>query len=552
MVQWFVRSGRARVAGCVAALSASIALAGCSSMNIPKTAAPTKKESINFGQTLASITLNTEMDDFVQKDYDRGAALPRTLVGPVDTQSGLSALSVLELLLVPNGIGVLPSDDVVDRQVRLVDPGRRPLNETIARVCDTAALFCRYHDGILEVSGTRDFHVRVARIGESLKTVQAAADKLGAKSSFIDEITGQVSFNADYHSYRSIRDFMANFSKGRDVLVYDTWLVEVTEDKTRQAGFFWDQISALAKTDPVQFSSSFPSQVATTAQGLTFSSATNIAGFTFNTLASLVDHDDNARTLTRPTLSFLSGQKAELKVVEKRTYIRSVTSNVGTNFVGGSTTGTTTGTTTGSGGGTTGSTSNNGSAGNTGSTVVNNNGVLGETVEPADLETGLDLKISGSHDNGIIHSDIDLSLSDLIAFDTFSTGTTTLKEPHTADRNETAAIDVRPGDLIVIGGLLTEQVKNANDRVLATNVPLNDNRDLQRVELVIMMRPRLIKIRPVGVEAATPGYELKSPEVALRDLKATPRDLVVVDPKAEHKKADAASGSDDTRDGESK
>ena len=117
------------------------------------------------------------------------------------------------------------------------------------------------------------------------------------------------------------------------------------------------------------------------------------------------------------------------------------------------------------------------------------------------VEVGVVIGVSGAHYGGVISSDFDLDISELLGFTEFSDGT---RQPQTLNKQVQSHLESRPGDVMVIGGIIRDREINSRKNVTGTTVPTRASREAAQTETIILVRPRLVQIRPER-GAASPG-----------------------------------------------
>jgi len=474
---------------------------------------PPRSEAVNDLGAPAVITLETEPNAFWTLDYDRGERLPSVMVGPV-MADGVPVSAVVDALGAGLRLGVTRDAEAEQRLITVRDQSRRSLQEMLEIIARRAGLFYEYRNGMLSFDSVRRFTVRVPRVEGSLLTISDAFRNLGAQEVFVDEITGTITMTVDYRTYRMAQQFLRTFEMGRDMLIYDVWVFERLLRRGEGAGIWWERLGrrvgdyvvgaqpltagqgAAAAAMGVLTGAVGPTAPAGLAFGI-ISAANNLIA---NAVIQFMSEDSQNEAVARPTMTMMSGGSAEIRIGERRQYIARVRN-----------------TTTGS-----------------------INAATNQDVEDETLETGLILRVSGAHNDGIINTKIDLNIEELVRFESFSTGGgtaqgnqttvggtvtvgaggttgtvgtgtgtngtsangsgggTTLRLPYTTNRTLRTMLDSRPGDLLVLGGLIRTKNEDADRRLYRTTVPFADQSTFERYETIIMMRPRLVRFRPRG------------------------------------------------------
>lgn len=479
---------------------------------------PPRSEAVNDLGAPAVITLETEPNAFWTLDYDRGERLPNVMVGPV-MADGVPVSAVVDALGAGLRLGVTRDAEAEQRLITVRDQSRRSLQEMLEIISRRAGLFYEYRNGMLSFDSVRRFTVRVPRVEGSLLTISDAFRNLGAQEVFVDEITGTITMTVDYRTYRMAQQFLRTFEMGRDMLIYDVWVFERLLRRGEGAGIWWERLGRrvgdyVVGAQPLtaaQGASAAAMGVLTGAVGPTapaglafgiISSANNLIA---NAVIQFMSEDSQNEAVARPTMTMMSGGSAEIRIGERRQYIARVRN-----------------TTTGA-----------------------INAATNQDVEDETLETGLILRVAGAHNDGIINTKIDLNIEELVRFESFSTGGgtvsgqrttdaqgnqtttvggsisvgtggtggttgtvgtgtnangggTTLRLPYTTNRTLRTMLDSRPGDLLVLGGLIRTKNEDADRRLFRTTVPFADQSTFERYETIMLMRPRLVRFRPRG------------------------------------------------------
>jgi hypothetical protein len=130
------------------------------------------------------------------------------------------------------------------------------------------------------------------------------------------------------------------------------------------------------------------------------------------------------------------------------------------------------------------------------------------TATTATLNTGLTINVNGAWHDSTVYGNLAISLNDLLGIDKFITDTTTgntVQLPRTNTRSLSTQIRVRPGDSILIGGLVTQKDNYSGSGPGFSKPLLETSRDSQasNTELVFLLRPRVV-IYEAGDDSDTP------------------------------------------------
>jgi hypothetical protein len=196
------------------------------------------------------------------------------------------------------------------------------------------------------------------------------------------------------------------------------------------------------------------------------------AGPNFNAqiLLNFLRSQGTVRVVSQPRIGLMSGSRGSLQVGTNTSFVAKVGTNIGNNL----------------------------------------NQV---TVETENLRTGFELTLFGVEREGVVFTDINLSVSELLRFTDFTALGTELSLPQTSSRDVQTIVAARPGDVILLGGISV-----ARDNSDVTNAVGGNSKETttQRAELVIAMRPKVVRFvkRPVGAASMgvlPPAGDMPSP-----------------------------------------
>jgi len=117
------------------------------------------------------------------------------------------------------------------------------------------------------------------------------------------------------------------------------------------------------------------------------------------------------------------------------------------------------------------------------------------SIETEQLQTGLTLDIKSAWDSGTVYGDLKIDLQNLIDMDALDVGGTSIQLPFTSDRSLETKLRVRPGDAVIIGGIVEERDALAQEGPPGYLSPLfttYKNKSARNSELVFMLRPRVV------------------------------------------------------------
>ncbi|MBV8061940.1 MAG: hypothetical protein JO253_10515, partial [Alphaproteobacteria bacterium] len=117
------------------------------------------------------------------------------------------------------------------------------------------------------------------------------------------------------------------------------------------------------------------------------------------------------------------------------------------------------------------------------------------TVSTDSIDTGLNVDVNGTYENGVVVASLNLDLTNLVSLGETASGGGTIDLPVTSDEKIDTVIRVRPGDNLVLAGL----VKSSDDRQrqglpLLGDDPLGVYGDdkMSNNELVVIVKPSIV------------------------------------------------------------
>lgn len=451
------------------ALAAALALTGCTSAPIKEPIqAPgdrdisrrtpdsglSRQDALNFFREKPVTVMQTDASQQFQLNTDIGGQVPRVSVDRLNA----APMNFTDILAqVGEQVGMSWSitgdgrDELLNRPVYYVQRNETMLETVLEELSKSTNSFYRIDGDRIVFEQTRSFTTSIPRFADSQTIIRAGIESLGATNVFVDSITGAMTFRADRRAYHSILDLMRSFQAGRDMIVYDFWIIDRTLRDDAGAG-----IEVSISRDDVESTIGNAQSLDTLdtgGDGISFQG--NLGNLDVETTMRFVRALGQAETVARPTISMLSGSSADFESGERYEYIRSIEASATDDDVASST-------------------------------------------DVRELNTGVNINVAGAHNAGVISSDLEIELRDLIEFRNFETGEVTLQLPRTSERNINTQIEARPGDVMIIGGIIRDRQDKSQRNVAATSIPTSRTAQSIKTETIILVRPRLVQIRPSG------------------------------------------------------
>lgn len=353
------------------------------------------------------------------------------------------------------------TDRAVDRKVSVSNLGGS-LESVVDRLCAIADLYCEYANNTITVKDRGLFLVDLPPLPE--EAVKSIADGLkrvlddGRTTSttetevVTDTATGTLIFEATNRSSKSALKFFDRQRSSTAMVIYETNFWEVSLDNGQSRGIQWEDLSGMIGRVGLNMIS--PADITlpgATGVGLQFSSD----NLSVDAVVSFLNTQGNVQRISEPQIAVLSGGDAEFSVGGKQSYIAEISRTVDSET----------------------------------------NSTDSISVNTEELETGLTIKLGSRWDKSTVFTNIELDLVDLVRLETVSVGDTQLQLPETTNRKVKTQVRIRPGDTLLLGGIVTErsdfedQGPGAGDFTLFSNYRAQSRKN---TELVFMLRPKVV------------------------------------------------------------
>lgn len=449
--------------GCV-----GIGLAACAQVNVPSprnveipnpVKAEKRREAVN--ELPDSVVYLPLGEDVLVPERMVGQDLPGEQVGPFELR-GETLAGALQLILADYDISIaFETQRGMTQQVTVANL-KGPLNKVVDRVCSLADLYCSYEDGTIVVKDTQTFTVTMPPLGD----VETGSDYIndvitgltavigGAGSTPVsDPSTRTVIYSATQRTSQLASNYFQRLRASTAMIVFETYIWEVSLDSSNSTGVKWDRFGEIGK-----FNASFDitGGVGGGLNPVSIGLPTTQSGATPTNLIEFLSQFGAVKSISQPQITVLSGSAAELRVADTENYVSEVTQTI-------------------------------------------NGDNTATSVTTASVDSGFTLGIASSWDKSTVYANIEINLSNVddiedFTFDTSGGGSTIIQLPKTTERELKTQIRVRPGDSVLIAGLVRER-DNFDERGPGFMKPIfPDTRtaEVDNLELVIMLRPRVI------------------------------------------------------------
>jgi len=431
---------------------------------------------IGKNQTDPIVHIYVDSEVLVPRPLEKSEPLPDVRVEDFSAVDA-SILEAFRVLLLDEGVSVSVDPALQDVRVNILDLSGQ-LKDVLDRVSETSGVYYVYRNGLLVVKPKRTFVVGLPSIPLSpisadspgpddatsvvFDEMSEVIQNFGGENVKIDRFSRMLTFTANRKSYEDVSNYLEEVKKSKVMIVYETYVFEVTLEDSNNRGINWSAfdllINDLGETGST-LATTFTGGATASGNPLTFGATYASNKLDVGTTITFLESQGDLETISKPTIAMISGTSARFEVGESRSYVDRV--DITTE----------------------------------GST---------QTVTPstAELSTGFLMRLSGDYVDETVFTRMELEISDLLELNdvTFGSGAniTTIQLPRTTTRSLQNQIRARPGDTILIAGINESRDESAVEGVpgfVEGPFPFqsNNSQATERTEIVIVMVPRIIK-----------------------------------------------------------
>jgi len=384
--------------------------------------------------------------------------LPDKVVGPYELR-GETLAGALQLIM--DGVDIpiaFESEDALTKTITITNL-KGPISRVVNEICALANMYCSYNNGILSVKDREIFTVTLppivakADIPALLTNVSAAIGSITGEAPITDPSTRTIVYRASQRTAEMATRYFQRLRSNTAMIIYETYIWEVALDSGNSTGIKWSSFDQVGR---FKFGVNLAG-VADTNIGTPISiglPTTGNVSFTSGDVFQFISSYGAVKTISQPQISVLSGSDAKLRVADKQNYVASVTKT----------------------------TSQNGNSDTFATTT-------------ASVDTGFTLDIGSNWDNSTVYGTIEILLQEVQRIQTFDENPDAIVQlPQTTERELSTSVRVRPGDMILIGGLVRQSDKLSKEGIGLAEpfIPTNRSTSVGNTELVFLMRPRVV------------------------------------------------------------
>ncbi|MFK7839597.1 MAG: type II secretion system protein GspD [Bdellovibrionales bacterium] len=429
---------------------AQVDVPGARNLRIPSpTMADTRPEAIN-DKPDSVLYLPLGSDVLVPETFEV-SPLPSEIIGPFELRSETLA-GALQLILADYEIPMaFETEEGLTRTITVANL-RGPLNKVVERVCSLADLYCAFEDGLLIIKERQTFTVSIPPIGgdvDILSTLSTGLEAITGSSPIIDEGTRTIVYQASNRTAKMAERYFQRIRSNTALIIFEVYIWEVGLDSENSTGIDWEKIDVFGK-----FASgiSIPGGAIGDATPISIGlPTTGDVAFGANDVLEFISSYGAVKTISQPQITVLSGAEATLRAADTTNFVSSLSRSV-------------------------------------------DNGEVTVSTETDSVDTGFTLTISSAWDRATIYGTIDIELQEFQGFDNFDADGTELRLPTTTERELSTQIRIRPGDSLLIAGLVREvdEFDTTGPGFNAPIIPTSRGVDIENTELVFLLKPRVI------------------------------------------------------------
>jgi len=448
-----------------------------------------------------------------ERKLSRTDDLPGAIIVPTTNLNAVPVTAALQAVLAGTDVSLSWNTGAFDTRLVTVTNLSGSLPGVVNKICASAKVFCNYRNGLLELKEKETFVIELPAVpakisssstgtGSSTVSTTAAANNTMADSISdlagdkvkIDQQGGNLLYTTDVEGQERVREYLNQLRHGRPLVVMQLYIWEVVLEKDRAAGINWSAF----KFD--KFGGALQNVVIS---GLTGFSTLTSPGVSLGakmsghvdaeSVAKFLATQGQVQTVSNPQLTFISGSNAEFRVGGEQRYISQVGQLTSSNVSGSNTT---------------------------------NAGIGTNTVSTDSLETGLTVTMSGAYEYGGIIASLDLSLQDVVSLNPTTSQGVTIDLPETSTRKVNTTLRVRPGDNLVLAGLVSSRDTNDRDGMplpFGGTLPSFSRDQFKNSELVILVKPSVVLFADASED------KKEKPKEKIKEVNNALLDAVVID-----------------------
>lgn len=442
---------------------ADVNVPGARNANIPSpTVADNRPEAVN--EKPDSVLYLPLGSDVLVPEASGSESLPSEIVGPFELRSETLA-GALQLILADYEVPIaFETEEGLTRTITVANL-RGPMNKVVDKVCGLADLYCSFEDGILVIKETQTFTVSIPPVGGDTDILSALAQGLQAITGLApitESGTRTIIYEATNRTSQLAERYFQKIRSNTALIVFEVYIWEVGLNSDNATGIDWEQINAFGKFETgISIPGGTGAAFTPISIGLpTLGRGDEGVSFDGNDVLEFISNYGAVKTISQPQITVLSGASATLRAADTQNYVSSLSRS-------------------------------------------SDNGEVTVSTETDSVDTGFTLTIGSAWDKSTIYGNIEIELQEFRRFQNFDADGTTLQLPETTERELTTQIRIRPGDSLLIAGLVREsdQVDRSGPGFTEPFFPTSRSATVANTELVFLLKPRVIVYTAEGGES---------------------------------------------------
>lgn len=447
-----------------------IGLGGCAEVSVPDARNVTIPSPVTAAKRKPAVNERPDSviylplgEDVLVPERIAGDNLPKEEVGPFELRAETLA-GALQLILADYDISIaFETDQGLTKKVTVANL-KGPLDKVVSRVCSLADLYCSYEENTLVVKDTQTFTVTLPPLADAEGGTEFIGDVIQGLTAVIggsgtapvsDPTTRTLIYSATQRTAKLAENYFQRLRANTAMIVFETYIWEVSLDAGNSTGIDWNLTETFGKFET---SASIIGSVAADFTNPVSIGLPQTLGATPADVVDFLSQFGAVKTISQPQITVLSGAEAELRVADTQNYVSEVSSTI-------------------------------------------NDTQTTTSVSTDSVDSGFTLTIGSSWDKSTVYSNINVELTNVVQIDDFTFsdsgagGTDTIIQlPQTTERELSTQIRVRPGDSVLIAGLVREvdNFDSSGPGFMEPVLPSSRTARTQNLELVILLRPRVI------------------------------------------------------------
>lgn len=390
-------------------------------------------------------------NDVLVPKSEGGLGLPEVMVGPFELRSETVA-GALQLVLSDYELSMaFETDEAFERTITVANL-RGTLPKVVQRICGLADLYCSYEDNLLVVKETETFTVSVPPVGgetDFLASLAIGLQAITGTTPITESATRTIIYTATSRTAELAERYFQRIRGSTALIVFEVYIWEVTLDNANSTGINWSGLEDIGKFNVgLNVPGSAGADFSPVGIGLPTSGNVDFAA---GDVLEFISTYGAVKTISQPQITVLSGAQASLRAADTVNFVSALTRST-----------------------------------EDGETTV--------STETDSVDTGFTLTIQSSWDNATVYGTIEIALEEFQGFQNFDADGTVLQLPETTERELSTQVRIRPGDSLLIAGLVREsdQFDSSGPGFQSPFFPSSRTVDVENTELVFLLKPRVI------------------------------------------------------------